>query len=320
MIDVIFYEAFEEEQRALEKTLPSDIKARFVKGTIQEKQTKEMPASIVSVRTQSAIPLSWAKGLKGILTRSAGHDHLSAYRKKSGQDVSCGYLPSYCSRAVAEQAILMTMALWRKLPQQMKQVYSFSRDGLTGCEIFGKNVLVVGVGKIGGECVRIAKALGMNVKGSDIDPREKDVDYVQLEEGAAWADAVISAVPLTEKTRKMFNFSFFQKMRPGGMFVNISRGEASPLGDIKEALETGVLAGAGLDVYENEPELAVILRGEESSQERGYLLRMAEKYNVILTPHNAFNTKEAVLRKAQQSIDSIMFFLKEGRFIDEVPV
>ena len=104
------------------------------------------------------------------------------------------------------------------------------------------------------------------------------------------------------------------------MFVNISRGEASSLGDIKKALETGVLAGAGLDVYENEPELAVILRGEESSQEKGYLLRMAEKYNVILTPHNAFNTKEAVLRKAQQSIDSIMFFLKEGRFIDEVPV
>jgi D-lactate dehydrogenase len=319
MKKVVFYEVFDEEKDALEKFLPAGLDAVFMKGTIQEQRKKDLPAPVISIRTQSMIPLAWAKGLIGILTRSAGYDHVKEFREKSRAVFSCGYLPSYCARAVAEQAIMMCLALWRNLPQQMKQFHSFSRDGIMGQECLGKNLLVVGVGRIGGECARIASALGMNVKGVDIDRREKETVYVDFKEGMAWADAVISAVPLTEETRNMFNENAFQKMKKG-IFVNVSRGEVSSLECLRSALAKGWLSGAGLDVYENEPSLAVDLRSGHKSEQRKMVEGMMASYNVVFTPHNAFNTAQAVDRKAQQSMASLACFFEKGRFIDEVPV
>jgi len=315
---VIFYEAFEEEQRALKQEMPAQIEAVYFRETIQETGHTDPPARVICVRTQSVIPLKWAESLSGVLTRSTGYDHLEAYKSAVRKDIPCGHLPSYCSRAVAEHAILMVMALWRKIPQQTVQVKTFSRDGLTGQECRGKNLVVVGVGRIGTEILNIAAALGINIKGVDIDPREQNVDYVSFAEGMGWADAVVSAVPLTEETRGMFNFAVFQKMKPSVVFVNISRGEVAPLPEVKGALEENRIAGAALDVYDNEERLGAALRGrrEEGSPSVKMFRQLLKRTDVILTPHNAFNTREAVQRKARQSIASLEQFFSTGHFVD----
>jgi len=318
--DVVFYEAFEEEQTALKKYLPSEIHAAFVRETIQENEDRQAPASVVCVRTQSVVPVSWAVQMKGVLTRSTGYDHLVECRRKTGPKISYGYLPAYCSRAVAEQAILMLLALSRKLPRQMNQLKMFCRDGLMGREILGKRLLVVGVGRIGRECVLMAKGLGMKVKGVDLEKREEDVDYVSLEQGLRWADAVICALPLTLATRELLNYAAFSLVRPGLLFVNVGRGEVSPLKDMGLALSQGLLAGAALDVYPQEQEIAGALRREGREAEIFKTFeRMMKEYNVLFTPHNAFNTEESVERKAQQTIESVIHFLKTGFFLDEVP-
>ena len=103
-MNVYFFEAFEEERAALVKYGAESLDAGFTWKTIQEAGMTEPPAPIISVRTQSAIPVEWAPKLKGILTRSTGYDHLSRYRLASGHaELPCGYLPLYCNRTVAEQ-------------------------------------------------------------------------------------------------------------------------------------------------------------------------------------------------------------------------
>ena len=128
-MNIYFFEAFEEERAALVKYGAESLDAGFTWKTIQETGMTEPPAPIISVRTQSAIPVEWAPKLKGILTRSTGYDHLSRYRLASGHaELPCGYLPLYCNRTVAEQALLLWMALARKLPVQTRQFKAFNRD------------------------------------------------------------------------------------------------------------------------------------------------------------------------------------------------
>src|SRR5437016_5494652 len=106
-MDVYFYEAFEEEVAALRRYLPSHVHADFTWKTIQESGDTEPSAPLISIRTQSVIPAAWAGKVRGIISRTTGYDHLV------GQRIPCGYLPHYCTRAVAEQAIMLVMALLR---------------------------------------------------------------------------------------------------------------------------------------------------------------------------------------------------------------
>ncbi|OAD23571.1 D-isomer specific 2-hydroxyacid dehydrogenase NAD-binding protein, partial [Candidatus Thiomargarita nelsonii] len=121
MLDIFFYEAFEEEEQALKRHLPANIKAGFTWKTIQEKAEHQPTAQIISIRTQSIIPISYATQISGILTRSTGYEHIQNYLHKCQKNLPCGYLPLYCNRAVAEQTMLLWMSLLRKLPQQLHQ-------------------------------------------------------------------------------------------------------------------------------------------------------------------------------------------------------
>jgi D-lactate dehydrogenase len=273
------------------------------------------------MRTQSVIPIEWAGKLSGILSRSTGYDHLRFYLEKAGRPIPCGYLPLYCNRAVAEQAALLWLALLRKLPQQTRQFASFNRDGLTGQECEGKRLLVVGVGHIGHEVVRIGKGLGMHVRGVDIVKRHHDVAYVSAAKGLPWADIIVCAMNLTADNLGYFNYRRLKRARRGVFFVNIARGELSPVADLLRLLNEGRLGGVALDVYEHESKLAVALREGKRAKDATTraTLALAKHPNVILTPHNAFNTEEAVERKAQQSIRQVEHFLRHGKFLWPVP-
>ncbi|MFH0920184.1 MAG: NAD(P)-dependent oxidoreductase [Fibrobacterota bacterium] len=320
-MDVFFYEAFEEEAKALGRHLPVGVKAGFAWQTPQEAGHTAPPAPLISVRTQSVIPAAWAPKLRGILTRSTGYDHLARYRDTAGCPLPCGYLPLYCHRAVAEQALLLILALLRKLPLQTENFSRFHRDGMTGREAEKKRLLVLGVGNIGYEMVKLGKGLGMTVHGVDIVRRHPDVHYVTPEAGLPWADIIVCAMNLTPDNTGYFSYHTFKKTKPGLLFINVARGELSPASDLLLLLREGHLSGAGLDVYNNESELAVALRSGRASDDAEVraVLELSKRADVLCTPHNAFNTAESVERKAEQSLQSIHHFLRHGIFPWPVP-
>lgn len=320
-MDIFFYEAFKEEAAALRAHLQPHIRAGYSWKTIQERGDEHPPASIISIRTQSVIPEVWAGALRAILSRSTGYEHLLAYRHRIQTDLACGHLPRYCHRAVAEQTLLLWMALLRKLTQQQTNFASFHREGLTGTEAEGKTLVVVGVGNIGTEICRLGTGLGMRVIGVDIIRDNPDINYQPLEQALPNADIIVASMNLTPHNKGYFSYNVLHQAKRGAIFVNVSRGEFSPPTVLLRLLQEGHLGGVALDVYDHEPELAHALRSGEAGQdpEVEAALALQSWPNVILTPHNAFNTQEAVERKAAHSAQQLHHFVNEGHFLWPIP-
>lgn len=315
-MDVFFYEAFKEEADALKSLLGNQLSYDLTDKTIQEAGHLNPPAQLISIRTQSIVPLDWANTLNGVLSRSTGYDHLKKYLEATHTQLPCGHLEEYATRAVAEHAILLMMSLMRRLPQQMLQFKQFDRDGLTGIECAGKNLLVVGVGRIGSEIVKIGTALGMNVRGVDIVQRNNEFQYTAKEAGIAWADVIICAMNLTNENHNYFSYDILKRAKHGILFINIARGEHAQLSDLLKLMQEHHIGGLGLDVFEDEPNIAVALRygNTKASVETQTLAALLQQPNVLFTPHNAFNTIEAVKRKSQFSVEEVLFFLKNNNF------
>jgi D-lactate dehydrogenase len=310
------YESFDEEEAALRGCLDLKIRVGFSKGTIQEERHEHSPAPLICIRTQSAIPPGWASELKAVLTRSTGFDHLAAYRKTHAPRLAYGALPKYCGRAVAEHAALLWMGLLRGLPRQVRQVKTFRRDGLTGRECGGKRVLIVGVGDIGYQVARIATGLDMVVEGVDIVPRQKDILYVPLRDGLSRAEVIVCCMNLTTENHGFFRYEVLRQAKSGALFVNVSRGEFSPLADLARLLDEDILGGVGLDVYGREHDLAAALRQGQIREDPDFAAfhKLQQHPNVILTPHNAFNTRESLARKASFTAQQIERYLRDGAF------
>ena len=322
--DAFFYEAFAEEaERLLHHAAAAGLRVGHSPLTIQETGHAAPPAPVVSLRTQSIFPPAWAPHLRGILTRSTGYDHLFAYRDAvGGACPPLGYLPLYCVRAVAEQALLLWTALLRRLPRQLAEFDRFRRDHLTGRENPGKTLALFGVGHIGYEIWRIATALGLIVRGVDPVRRHADVAYAEPAEALAQADIVVCAMNLTPRNRGYFTRDVLAQAQRRPILVNVARGEFTPAAVLEAALEDGLLSGVALDVFNEEATLAPALRTGDAaalSPDNQALLRLRKRHDVLLTPHNAFNTVEAVERKSEQSIRTLLHFRKTGQFLWPVP-
>jgi D-lactate dehydrogenase len=319
--DLFFYEAFDEETDAIRRHMPETVSAEFTWKTIQEAAHDTPPAPVISIRTQSVIPPGWGGKLDALLTRSTGYDHVSRYRETHAPTLACGYLPLYCNRAVAEHAMLLWMALLRKLPRQLGQFGTFHRDGITGSECEGKTLVVAGVGNIGYQVARIGSGLGMRVLGVDPVRKHGNIEYLGLYEALREADVLVCAMNLTADNARLFNAKRLQRLKPGAILVNIARGELLETEALPRLLDEGRLGGIALDVYDREPELAVALREKRSSTDAAVqaVLDLARRDNVICTPHNAFNTAESVDRKAAQSVQQAEAFFTQGSFLWPVP-
>ena len=322
--DAFFYEAFAEEaERLLHYAAAAGLRVGHSPLTIQETGHAAPPAPVVSLRTQSIFPPAWAPHLRGILTRSTGYDHLFAYRDAvGGACPPLGYLPLYCVRAVAEQALLLWTALLRRLPRQLAEFDRFRRDHLTGRENPGKTLALFGVGHIGYEIWRIATALGLIVRGVDPVRRHADVAYAEPAEALAQADIVVCAMNLTPRNRGYFTRDVLAQTPRRPILVNVARGEFTPAAVLEAALDDGLLSGVALDVFNEEATLAPALRTGDAaalSPDNQALLRLRKRHDVLLTPHNAFNTIEAVERKSEQSIRTLLQFRKTGQFLWPVP-
>lgn len=333
MFSAVFYEAFHEEEKILRKVLSKEHKYLFTWKTIQESGHKTPPSKIISTRTQSKFPTEWSDKLDAIITRSTGYDHVTEYLNQTCARISAAYLPEYAARPVAEQALMMWTALLRNLTLQTKSFETFYRDGLTGREIRNRRIAVIGVGHIGGEIVDIAHSLKMKVLGVDIKPRNEikeryGLQYVSLMEGLKNADIAVCALPLTEITCGILDYKTLKVMPKKSIFINVGRGEVSPSQDLLKLLNDGILGGIGLDVYDYEKELASVLRDgtnlsklkPEARKSVAAVLKLKKNPNVILTPHNAFNTEESVERKSLRTAENLNAYLKTGKFLTPIAV
>lgn len=323
-LDAFFYEAFvEEAERLHHHAALAGLRIGTTAHTIQESGHPAPPAPVISIRTQSRLMPDWIGRSKGLLSRSTGYDHVQNLRNAIGPTCpAAGYLPLYCARAVAEQALLLWTALLRRLPRQLNQFDRFQRDHLTGRENVGQTMALFGVGHIGHEIVRMATALGQTVLGVDPVRRHPEVTYVTPEDALARADIVVCAMNLTAHNRGYFTRERLALAGRKPILVNIARGEFTPALILESALDNGMLSGIGLDVYQEETQLAAALRAGQTTAltpDNQALLRLRKHPNVLLTPHNAFNTAEAVERKSEQSIRTLLHFRETGQFLWPVP-
>jgi len=174
---------------------------------------------------------------------------------------------------------------------------------------------VVGVGRIGGEVVRLGRGLGMTVLGVEVNPREPALDYVRWDEAAPRADVVAACMDLNDGNRRYFRRETLALLKPGALLINVARGELLDTRDALAALENGRLGGLALDVFWEEDQVADALRGmAPANPEVEILRRLAQHPRSLCTPHNAFNTLEAVERKSQLTVEQASHFIKTGCF------
>ena len=212
--------------------------------------------------------------------------------------------PEAATNAVSELVIGLMLSLARSIPFadiETKKGNWIKKD-LTGVELRGKYLGIIGVGNIGRNIGRIGRALRMNLIGYDIIPINRDftrevgmivADFNTLLESA---DFVTCHVPLTAETKKMFSADKFSKMKPSAFLINTSRGEVIDENALYEALKNGRIAGAALDVFETEPPMNKML---------------LQLPNVICTPHIGAQTKEAQQLAAMVIAEKIIQTLRE---------
>ena len=259
--------------------------------------------------------------LKLIATRSTGFDHIDLAAAKA-RGITVVNVPFYGENTVAEFAFALLLALSRRVIDADERVRAgtFSPTGLRGFDLAGKTIGVIGCGHIGQHVIRMANGFGMKVLGFEThqDPAratELNFTYATLPELLAQSDIITLHVPYNEHTRHLINKENIGTIKKGAYLINTARGAVIETDALVEALKSGILAGAALDVLEEEGELneeATLLTAPHPNEatlrtvlENHYLITHPR---VIVTPHLAFNTTEAVERILNTTIENIQHF------------
>jgi D-lactate dehydrogenase len=251
-------------------------------------------------------------GVKLVVLRSAGFDcvTLAAARK---ENITVMRVPAYSPQAIAEHATALILTLNRKTYQAYNRVRvnNFSLDNLMGFNLYGKTVGVVGTGKIGAAFCAIMLGFGCTViayDGIESDTlKAKGVVYKSFDELLKCADIISIHCPLTPLTHHLFNKEAFSKMKDGVMLINTSRGAIINTPDAVEALKHDKIGYLGIDVYEGEKELFFKDLSHSVVQD-DVLERLMSFNNVLITPHQAFFTKEAIDAIAETTITNLTDF------------
>lgn len=246
-------------------------------------------------------------GVRYIATRSVGTDHID--KDAAGQHgIKIANVPMYSPEAVAEHAVALALSLSRHIIQanEHSHHFDFKLDQLIGFNFSGKTVGLLGLGHIGHATANIFKGLGCKVIAYDVITPEdtKGIEMVSFEQLLRNADVLSLHAPLTPQTRHIINKEAIAIMKPGTMLINTSRGALIDTEAVAEALETGQIGYLGLDVYENEKGLFF----EDHEHDRSHdplLTRLMAHPNVIVTPHQAFLTNEALQQIADRTIKNL---------------
>jgi D-lactate dehydrogenase len=248
-------------------------------------------------------------GVRHIALRSAGFNHVDL-RAAERLDIPVTRVPGYSPYAVAEHCVALLMALVRKTHRAYNRVRegNFSLVGLTGFDIHGKTVGVIGTGQIGTVFARIMTGFGCRVLAFDPYPSDEcralGVQYVELDELLAESHIVSLHLPVTPQTRHFIDAQAIAAMRDGVTLINTSRGSLIDTVAVIEALKSGKIGLLGLDVYEEEAELFFEDRSDRVLGDDVFS-RLLTFPNVLITGHQAFFTAEALENIATTTIGNV---------------
>ncbi len=245
-------------------------------------------------------------GVKLIALRCAGYNNVDIEHAFGKLHVV--RVPAYSPYAVAEHAIALLLTSIRRIHKAYIRTkdFNFSLNGLTGFDLHGKTVGVVGTGKIGRIFIDICKGFGMKVLAYDKFPAENSgIDYVSLDELFENSDIISLHCPLTDETKHLINEESIAKMKKGVVIVNTSRGALIDSEALLAGIKSRKVGAACLDVYEEEADIFFEDRSGHILND-DLLSRLISMPNVILTSHQAFLTKEALNNIAETTVNNII--------------
>ncbi len=327
MAAIAFFEVKDWESKYLKDRLKKHKLSFYTEKLGEENLAKAQKAEAVSICIYSKISkelLDKMPRLKAIFTRSTGFDHIDI-EECERRGIKVHSVPSYGENTVAEHTFALILSLSRNIHKSYVRTMrdDFSVEGLTGFDLKGKTLGIIGGGKIGMHVARMARGFGMEVLIFDVNQQQFMAEiigfkYSGMEELLKSSDIISIHVPHNDKTHHLIDRSKFRMMKKGAILINTARGGIVDTDALLEALEKKQLGGAGIDVIEGEEfikeEKALLhCEGEKcrwkSLIERNYKLLHMD--NVVFTPHNAFNSKEALVRILDTTIENIISFFKK---------
>ena len=265
-----------------------------------------------------AIERLYNNGVQLIAMRCAGYSNVDV--KAAFQKLHIVRVPAYSPHAVAEHTMGLLLTLNRRLHKAYNRTreFNFSIVGLTGTDLYGKTVGVIGTGKIGRTFIDICRGFGMRVLAYDKFPaKDSGLDYVELDTLLRESDVISLHCPLTPDTRHILNRDAFSKMKKGVFILNTSRGALIDSEALLDALNSRTVGGAGLDVYEEEANLVYEARSDTILHDDTLAL-LVSRPNVILTAHQAFLTEEALHNIAEETIKNLDAFFSGAPLENEI--
>lgn len=313
------------EQEFLKNKFENTLEISFHTETLSSQnvsQAKDAEAIVVFIYSQiTKEVLSALPNLKFIATMSTGFDHIDIEECKR-RNIVVSTVPTYGENTVAEHAFALIFAISRRIIESHARVTSgnFSPIGLTGFDLFGKTLGVIGAGNIGTHVIRIAKGIGMDVLAYKRTPDPKLASdlgfrFVSLDELLSQSDIITIHVPYNPETHHMVNADAFAKMKDGVIIINTARGAIIDTDALVSSIQSGKVGAAGLDVLEEEPMLSEeheLLHKDVQIEDLRTVLEnhmLLNNPKVLITPHNAFNSREALQRILKTTEENINGFL-----------
>ena len=279
-----------------EKNKEYGFELRYYKGHLNKHNvilTQGVDAVCIFVNDTAdteVIRLMADNGVKLLALRCAGYNNVDL-KAAADRGITVVRVPAYSPYAVAEYTVALMLSLNRKIPRATWRTRdgNFSLHGLLGFDMYGKTAGIIGTGKIAKKLICILRGFGMNILAYDLYPdynfaREHQVVYTSLDELYHNSDIISLHCPLTQETRRLLDRSALARMKQGSILINTARGAIVDCDALADALESGHLRGAGLDVYPDEPHIPP---------------RLIALPQVVLTPHIGTNTQETRLRMAE---------------------
>lgn len=325
MDKIVFFEIEDWEKEYFKKAFPEH-EVVFTKDRLEPENVERFTdAKIISTFIYSEVNkqiIGSFKDLKLIATRSVGFDHIDLNSCKE-KGIIVSNIPKYGGDTVAQHTFALILAISRKLIPSAERTRhgDFDLDGLTGFDLSGKTLGVIGAGHIGKKVIEMALCFGMKIlifnRSEDEELRKNPkVKYVDLNTLISSSDIVTLHLPCGKETEHIINMENIKRFKKGSVLINTARGQLVETQAILEGLERGILRGAGLDVLEEEGTLheerelltSDFLRScDIKTQLLNHVLMFRD--DVVITPHNAFNSKEALEEIIGTTIDNIKKFL-----------
>ena len=314
-----------DEKQLNEGLRPTDHTWEFVRDTISLRNI-DKNAEVISVFVASQVTRQMIEKmprLKLIATRSTGYDHIDL-ETATARGITVVNVPTYGENTVAEAAFSLILALTRKLIPTVSTTRkgTFVASDLTGVDLKGRTLGVIGMGHIGRHAAHIAKGFEMNVIAYDVHEdadfaRTMGIEYVSFNDLLARSDIITLHTPLLPDNYHLINASTIKQMKKGAFLVNTARGELVENRALINGVKSGHLAGAGLDTIEGEKLILqkemITALGSNSTSPTTYehaaeVHTMLQIPNIIITQHAAFNTEEAIARINDTTVQNVTRF------------